>query len=104
MLRGEDALHVGVCRLTLHLPDARSLKDKRQVARSLIARIRNQFNVAAAEVEDNDFWQRLTLGVCCLSNDSGHADQMLAAVVSFVTESRPDLELLDFQIEIIPGV
>ena len=97
-------MHVGICRLTLHLPQAQSLKDKRQVARSLIARIRNQFNVAAAEVEDNDLWQRLTLGVCCLSNDSAHADRMLAAVASFVAEARPDLDLLDFQTEIIPGV
>ena len=43
-------LHIGVCRLMLHLPDANSLKAKRQVARSLTARIRNQFNVAVAEV------------------------------------------------------
>jgi uncharacterized protein YlxP (DUF503 family) len=90
--------------LTLHLPEAQSLKDKRQVARSLTARIHNQFNVAVAEVADNDLWQRLTLGICCVTNDAAHADQMMAAVVSFVTESRPDLDLLDFQTEIITGV
>jgi uncharacterized protein YlxP (DUF503 family) len=97
-------LHVGICRLTLRLPQAQSLKDRRQVARSLTARIRNQFNAAVAEAGDNDLWQRLTLAVCCLSNDAAHADQMLAAVAAFVAETRPDLELLDLQTEIIPGV
>ena len=45
-------MHIGVCRIMLHLPDSASLKDKRQVARSLSARIRNTFNVAVAEVAD----------------------------------------------------
>ena len=97
-------MHVGVCRLMLHLPETQSLKAKRQVARSITARIRNQFNVAVAEVEDNDLWQRLTLGVCCVSNDSSHANEILSRVIAFVEETRSDLELLDFRIEIITGV
>ena len=97
-------MHIGVCRLMLHLPEANSLKAKRQVARSLTARVRNQFNVAVAEVADNDLWQRLTLGICCVSNHSAHADEILAHVVSFVEESRGDVVLLDYQTEIISGV
>jgi uncharacterized protein YlxP (DUF503 family) len=88
----------------LYLPDGHNLKGKRQVARSLIARIRNQFNVAVAEVADNDLWQRLTLGVCCVSNDASHANEILSRVVSFVEESRGDLQLLDYETEIISGV
>ena len=90
--------------MTLHLPDAGSLKDKRQVSRSLTSRIQNQFNVSVAEVEDNDLRQRLTLGVCCVSNDSAHANQVLSRVVSFVEDSRRDVELLDYELEIISGV
>ena len=97
-------MHVGVCRLILRLPDVHSLKDKRQVARSLSARIRNKFNVSVAEVDDNDNWSRLTLGVCAVSNDSRHANQVLSGVVSFVEETRSDLELLDIETEIISGV
>jgi len=97
-------LHVGVCRMMLYLPESHSLKDKRQVARSLSARIRNKFNVAVAEVEDQDLWQRLTLAVCCVSTDSAHANEMVSKVVAFVEESRRDLELLDYQTEIISGV
>ena len=88
----------------LHLPDSDSLKDKRQVARSLSARIRNKFNVAVAEVEDQELWQRLTLAICCVSTDPAPANEMVSKVVAFVEESRRDLELLDYQTEIISGV
>ena len=80
------------------------MKAKRQVTRSLTARIRNQFNVAVAEVDDNDLWQRLTLGICCVSNDSAHAHEMLSRVVSFVEAFRSDLVLLDYETEVISGL
>ena len=96
-------MHIGVCRLMTHLPEAHSLKAKRQVAQSLTTRLRNQFNVGVAEVDDHDLWQRLTLGVCCVSNDSAHANEMLSKVVSFVEAFRGDLVLLDYETEIISG-
>ncbi len=97
-------MHVGICRLTLHLPEASSLKEKRQIARSLGDRIRNRFNVAVAEVDDADRRQRLTLGVCCVSNDRGHADAMLSSVLNFIEDSRRDVEVLDVQTETISGI
>ena len=97
-------MHVGVCRLMIHVPDASSLKEKRQVSRSLTDRIKNRFNVAVAEVDDNELRQRLTLGISCVSNDSAHANEIISKVVSFVEESRRDVELLDYEIEIISGV
>ena len=100
----ESRLHVGICKLTLHLPEVASLKEKRQVARSLADRIRNRFNVAVAEVEDADLRQRLTLGLCCVSNDRGHTDAMLSGVLNYIEESRRDVELLEVQSEIISGV
>ncbi len=86
------------------MPDSHSLKAKRQVARSVATRIRNQFNVTVAEADDNDLWQRLTLGICCLSNDTKHANEILSNVVAFVEKSRDDLELLDYETEIISGL
>jgi uncharacterized protein YlxP (DUF503 family) len=97
-------LHIGACRLTLYLPDSHSLKDKRQVARSLTARIRNKFNVTVAEDAENDLRQRLDLLVCAASNNGSHAMEMLAEVADFVEEARPDLEVLDYQVELISGV
>ncbi len=97
-------MHIGVCRVSLFLPGVQSLKGKRQIARSLTSRIQNQFNVAVAEVEDQELWQRLTLGICCISNDSNHANQILSNVVSFVESQHRDLEVLDYETEIITGV
>ena len=96
-------MHIGVCRIMLHLPESASLKDKRQVARSLSARIRNKFNVAVAEVEDQDLWQRLTLAVCCVSTDAAHANEIISKVVEYIEDSRRDLELLDYETEVISG-
>ncbi len=97
-------MHVGICKLTFYLPEASSLKEKRQIARSMTDRIRNRFNVAVAEVEDGDLRQRLTLGISCVSNERGHADSMLSSVIDFVEESRFDVDLVDVQLEIIGGV
>jgi len=94
-------VHIGVCRIMLHLLESASLKDKRQVSRSLSARIRNSFNVAVAGVEDHELWQRLTLAVCCVSTDSAHANEMISKVVEFIEETRRDLELLDYETEIM---
>ena len=94
-------MHIGVCQIMLHLPESASLKDKRQVSRSLSARIRNSFSVAVAEVEDHELWQRLTLAVCCVSTDSAHANEMVSKVVEFIEETRRDLELLDYETEIM---
>ena len=97
-------MHIGACRLILYLPDSHSLKDKRRVARSVTARIRNKFNVTVAEDADNDLRQRLDLLVCAASNDGSHAIEMLAEVADFVEESRPDLEVLDYKVELISGM
>lgn len=95
-------MHVGVCRIYLRLPEGSSLKYKRQVLRSIIARVRGRYEVAIAEVDDNDRWQLATLGIACVSNDAGHANEVLSKVVDFVQASRSDAELLDYELEIIP--
>src|SRR2546429_5504110 len=60
---------VGLLTLELHIPDAQSLKDKRQVLRSLKDRLRRDFNVAVAELEHHDVWQRSVVGVVTISNE-----------------------------------
>ena len=96
-------MHIGVCSLQFRLPESASLKDKRAVYRSITTRVRNHFNVSIAEVDDNDRRQLLTLGVCCVSNDPRHANEMLSRVVSYIQSIRPDAELLDYTLEIISG-
>ena len=97
-------MHVGVCRLSLRVPDSHSLKEKRQVARSIISTTRAKFNVAAAEADDNDRWQILTIGLACVSNDRRHANEMLSRVVAHIEDTRRDVEVLDYELEIVSGV
>ena len=73
---------VGFLTLEIHLPDARSLKDKRQVLRSLKDRLRAHFNVAVAELDHMDLWQRSLVGVVTLSNDEHHLEESLQAVLA----------------------
>ncbi|MHB1133880.1 MAG: DUF503 domain-containing protein [Chloroflexota bacterium] len=92
---------VGTCRIILRLPENFSLKGKRQVLRSVLTRVRNEYSVAAAEVADQDNWQQATLGLAYVSNEGGHAHEVLAKAVAFVERAAPDAELLDFEIEIL---
>ncbi len=92
---------VGVSQITLHLPDTHSLKEKRQIIKSLMARVRNQFEVAIAEVAEQDRWQLAVLGVSCVSNSSQHAGEVLDRVLRFIEETRPDLLVSDTESEMI---
>jgi len=72
---------VGLLTLELHIADAQSLKDKRQVLRSLKDRLRAHFNVAVAELEYEETWQRSIIGVVTLSNKGSHVEQSLETVL-----------------------
>lgn len=75
---------VGTLTITLHVPDSASLKEKRQVVRSLTAKLRQSFNAAVAEVDDQDLWQSAVIGVACVSGDARHADEMCQKILRFV--------------------
>jgi uncharacterized protein YlxP (DUF503 family) len=72
---------VGVLRLTLYIHGARSLKDKRQVLRKVVDRVRARYNVAMAEVGDQDIWQTAVVGVCAVANDHSFVNQVLDKIV-----------------------
>jgi uncharacterized protein YlxP (DUF503 family) len=82
-------LVVGVARVVLHLPDSGSLKSKRSVVSSLLRRLRQELKVAAAEVGELDRWQLAELAVATVSGDGRHADEVLAAALSYI-ESHSD--------------
>ncbi len=92
---------IGVCRLTLRLPENGSLKGKRQVIKSLQQRLHNKFNVSVAEVEHNDVWQLAGIAICCVSNSSAHANEVLSKALDFVHSLRLDAEIIEEDIELI---
>ncbi|MBM3118448.1 MAG: DUF503 domain-containing protein [Chloroflexi bacterium] len=96
-------MNAGICKVKLHLLESRSLKEKRRTVKSIISRLRNQYNISIAEVDDQDLWQLVTLGIACVSNHNQHVDEILSKVISFITNNYPELEIIDHEIEILSG-
>ena len=95
-------MHVSVCQIKLRLPENYSLTGKRQVIKSMTARLQNRYKVSVAEVDNQDLWQLATLGVAYVSSHRRHADEILANVVKFIVQNYPDVELLGSQTETFP--
>lgn len=91
---------VGVCTVELLIPGVGSIKGKRQVLKSLLSRLQNKFKVSAAEVGDNDKWQRSVIGVAAVSNDARHANSVLQTIVNYI-DGETATQLLDYSIEIL---
>ena len=94
-------MNIGVARVSLRLPENMSLKGKRGIVRSISGRVRHKFEVAVAEVDDNDAWHTATIGICCISNDRRHSNQVISHTVDFIVNGHFDVEVLDYETEII---
>ncbi len=94
-------MNIGICKISLRVPENSSLKGKRQIVKPMTARIRNKFNVSVAEVDNHELWQLVTIGICCVSNDRRHTNRVLSKVVDFVANGRFEVEMLDYEIEIL---
>lgn len=92
---------IGACTLELRIPGNGSLKGKRRIIKSLMARLRREFNVSVAEVGAQDVWQLAIIGVVCVSNDRDYVHGLLTRVAHWIDESRLDCQLVDYQIEIL---
>ncbi len=74
------------------------MKSKRKILLSLKDRIRNRFNVSVAELEDNDLWQKCTLGVAIIANDRNFANSVLSKIIDLVN-SRPEMVVTNIDME-----
>lgn len=90
---------VGVCSVEIHIPESNSLKSKRQILRRIKDRIKNRFNVSIAEVENNNLWQRTTLGIAAVANEAKYVNQLLSQVVESLNHES-GVVVLDYWIEI----
>jgi uncharacterized protein len=94
-------MFIATARITIHLPYSHSLKDKRQTVRSLINRLQQQGNLAAAEVDTQDKWQLATVGIASISNDGRHADALVATALTAVERYLTEGIVTDVQTEIV---
>ena len=84
------AMRIAVLHVEMHLPYSQSLKDKRMVLRRVKDRLQ-KFNVAVAEIEHQDLWQRATLGIVAISTTDDHVEQSLAAAADEIDRVEPGL-------------
>lgn len=91
-------MHTLSAKLTFSIPYATSLKDKRQVCRSIIDKTRQKFNVSVAEVDTQDIHQTLTIGISVVSGDSIHAQRSVDEVIRYM-EKHADAELTGIERE-----
>ncbi|MBL7084866.1 MAG: DUF503 domain-containing protein [Candidatus Omnitrophica bacterium] len=90
---------IGVLQLNLFIPQANSLKSKRQTLKSLKDKIRHKFNVSVAEIDAQDKWQRAMLAVACVNSDKRLVNSVLSKAVNLV-EAQHSVDLVDYTIEI----
>ena len=93
-------MFVGLCQVDLMLPDSSSLKDKRMALSKIKQHLRNKFNVSVAEVDNNDLWQRSTLGIALVANKRGFVEQQIQKITEFI-ETQDYITVLDIQNELL---
>ncbi|MHB8613267.1 MAG: DUF503 domain-containing protein [Candidatus Dormibacteraceae bacterium] len=94
-------LTVGLMRVVLHLPESGSLKSKRMIVSGLLRRVRQQLKVAAAEVGELDRWQLAELAVATVSGDGRHADEVLAAALTYIESHSDGARITDVSTELV---
>lgn len=89
-------MHVAIVQVDIHIPQSRSLKDKRAAVKPIVEGLRQRFHLSAAEVGYQDKWQRALLGFAVVSETFGRAEVVVGAVERWVW-SRPDVEISSFR-------
>jgi uncharacterized protein YlxP (DUF503 family) len=87
-------VHVLAYEVAIRIPMSRSLKDRRQVVRSILAVARERFHVSAAEVGGQDTWQRAVLGFAVVASDAGVAEATIDEIERYLW-SRPEIQVVD---------
>lgn len=91
---------VGLLTIELFIHNSLSLKAKRRVLKSLKERLKANFNISVAEIDNQDKWQRATLGIAYLGNDKSSANRALDKILNFI-ETVHDVNLTKYNMEIL---
>ncbi len=91
---------IGSCMVEIMIHDANSLKDKRQVVKSIIGKLKSRFNISVAEVDLNEKWRLSVIGFACVTNDTIHANKQISNVLKFI-EHDTRVEIINENIEIL---
>ncbi len=93
-------MFIGALQIELLIPDSTSLKEKRMVVRSIKQRLQNKYNISVAETDHQDLWQRATLGIAMVANDTRFLNEALDKILNFI-DDQDQSQVIDHQIEIL---
>ncbi len=93
-------MHVGVLQVRLHVPEANSLKEKRQIVKSILDRARNRFGVAAAEIGENDVHRIAVLGFASVSGSHSHAQEIVDKLLDGL-RAHPAARVIEHELEVL---
>ena len=96
-------MNAAICKIKLFLPENHSLKEKRRIIKSVMGKLRNQYNISIAEVEDQDLWQIATIGIGIVGSSRNHVDEMINHMLEFVRQTFPDIEVVSHDVEVMHG-
>ncbi len=91
---------IGILRLEIFLHDSNSLKSKRMVLHSLKARLRNNFNIAVTQIDDEDKWSKSTLAIVGVEKNLQCMNRILSNIVDYVGAFN-NIHLIDYEMEMI---
>lgn len=92
---------VGLCVVELHLPDVGSLKEKRSIIKSMIARLQNTFHISVSEVGHQDIWQSAAIAMVTVTISRSEADKAIQSWLNWIDRNVHDVEVMNEQIEIL---
>lgn len=92
---------IGLLHVKLHLQGCKSLKEKRSIIKSVLARLHKEFNLSVSETGLQDHWQSAEISCAMVGSDKNSIYSSLQTIAKFITITWPDLMLLDDQIEIL---
>jgi uncharacterized protein YlxP (DUF503 family) len=91
---------IGILRLVLFIQDSNSLKEKRMVLHSLKSGLRNHFNVAVTQIQDEDKWQKSTIAIVGVERDKRNMNSILSEILNFI-ENFNSINLINYEMEMI---
>ncbi len=92
-------MFVGICKLELYLMAGNSLKEKRQVIRSIIEKLKNRYNISIAEVGGQEALRRAEIGLCLVSNETVYIEKVITGIVRFIEgDGRVEIIKIDKKI------
>lgn len=96
-----SSTRIGICTLRLYIPMVASLKDKRSIVKSLLTKVKNQFNASTAEVDLQDKWQSAEIAIAVVSNSDFHNRQTLMKIIKWIESHYPEVTITQQDVEIL---